>query len=275
MHAQYYPGPPIACVLRGDNFGLFRPGNALAFRTVAAQPASAGTAAEILSWNDTVIQFNLPAGAGANLVVAPVVSGQAPSDGAPYFNDAPVIFSYDPPSLLAIGRADRTLDSCAPVSLCFRSNSSTFCTTAPAQCYDTAGGEWAAGVRRSTARPPSPLYVPSFLSALLLCLPLPPHTPLAGYQVQLVGQSFGRSSAVVTINGKSCSNANATDYVIVCTMPQGVGSQAPVVVTVAGRSSNAINFAYDPPIVATVQPSTPDANGQAISFVSQVAAKLR
>jgi hypothetical protein len=47
---------------------------------------------------------------------------------------------------------------------------------------------------------------------------------------------------------------------------QGYGDNVPVTVKVGGRVSNAIPFAYDPPFISSIVPSTPDANGATIAF---------
>lgn len=110
----------------------------------------------------------------------------------------------------------------------------------------------------------------------------------------LSGESFGQTSATtrVTIGGRPCDpipTANQTDYSITCLVRQYYGEANPVIVFAGGRASNALVFAYDPPVIQTVRgicraclsefaksirralstqitPSTPDANGQLITF---------
>lgn len=78
----------------------------------------------------------MPSGVGTGLNIIPVVGNQTPADYGGSL--APVLFSYDPPTLLAIGRADRQPSQCLPIPSCY--NGTSFCTFIPAQCYDAAGG---------------------------------------------------------------------------------------------------------------------------------------
>lgn len=122
----YSPGPRIVGVVRGSNFGAWNAQSALTFNdSTALAPSSA---AEVISWNDSTIVFYIPAGAGADLIVTPSVGGQTPD----LLDAPPVQFSYDPPSIISIGRADRSLGACAPIQQCFNTNSSVFCTSVPA-----------------------------------------------------------------------------------------------------------------------------------------------
>lgn len=227
----YYPGPPILCTIRGSDFGL---GGTVNF-AVAGFLSTAGPAAQVVSWNHTVVQFYMPPGpvptlsgdGSVGLNVVPTVAGQTPAD----WNGAypPALFSYDPPTLLAVGRADRAPVQCAPISSCYSSaNGTTFCALVPAQCYDTAGR----------------------------------------YPVQLVGESFGRDLATVVVGGALCdaTGANQTDYSLTCLMPPGIGEAVPVTVFAGGRASNTLLFSYDPPIIQSIVPSTPDANGASITL---------
>lgn len=222
----YSPGPRVVCTIIGRSF--FTNGT-LEFRDRAVSPSTVFSVppADILSWNDTTIVFYVPPGYGANLYVVPIVGGQTPADYSPS-PDPPALFSYNPPSVLAIGRADRQLIQCAPISSCYSDTSNggnaTLCTLVPAQCFDTAGN----------------------------------------YPVQVIGQSFGGQNANVTIGGRLCplsSSSTQADDLLVCSMPQGYGDANDVVVSVGGRRSAPINFAYDEPIVTSITPSTPDANG--------------
>ena len=228
---QYAPGPPIRCVLQGSNFGIFDPNSSWVAFASSDTPPNYFIAASsmIISWNHTAIVFFMPPGAGFHLAVTVSAGGQTQSPSWPI-----VYFDYDPPLLLAVGRSDRSLESCTSHLSC----TSGFCKPVVAQCYDCAGG----------------------------------------FQIQLVGQSFGHAVpgylgivVSVTIGGQPCLGVNATDDIITCTAPRYQGDQNIVVVNVAGRPSNAILFAYDPPVVNII-PSTPNANGQLIRFSGGVMA---
>ena len=55
-------------------------------------------------------------------------------------------------------------------------------------------------------------------------------------------------------------------------MAQGYGDALNISVTVGGRASNNVSFAYDPPIIQGVVSNTPDANGAALVFRGACAA---
>ena len=214
----FYPGPSIVCVVRGSDFGL---SGSVSFWPTSDTP---GVDAEIVSWNHTTIQFLMPEGVGVGLLVVPFVGGQTPSD---LTGSTPLLFSYDPPSLLGFGRSDRQPSQCLPIQSCY--NGTQYCNEVPAQCYDTAGS----------------------------------------YPLVLVGESFGRIPGGVTIGGRACTpipGINQTDYTITCMVPQGYGDSNDIVVVAGGRASNALQFKYDPPIIQSIFPSTPDANGQVVKL---------
>lgn len=89
----------------------------------------------------------------------------------------------------------------------------------------------------------------------------------------VIGESFGAAYAfppTVTIGGQVCDGPVATDETITCTIRAGYGYANDVVVTVAQRASNAIAFAYDPPMIVTIDRQSPDANGEAIVSLEHV-----
>jgi len=104
LTSQYYQGPAIVCVLQGRDFGPYDPATSM----LALSLNRTKYPATIISWSHTAIQFYLPAGAGANLTVQPTAAGQDPIYDGPFATATPVLFTYDAPSLIAIGRADRS-----------------------------------------------------------------------------------------------------------------------------------------------------------------------
>jgi hypothetical protein len=96
------------------------------------------------------------------------------------------------------------------------------------------------------------------------------------YSVLIGGQNFGddASSLTVTIGGRLCEYPSFVlpDYSVTCHVPQGLGDNNEIVVTVGSQSSlgSPLNaappFAYDPPIVKGISPNTPNALGAPLTF---------
>lgn len=139
----------------------------------------------------------------------------------------------------------------------------TVCRVAPAGCYETRGG-YALEIRGS-----------SFGGTALLALGLLPRVSIGGLPCPLT----------------DVSSSSVQHERLVCMVPAGMGDAQAIVVSVLGRSSNANDesssnsssgsnwsappssstssatpghlFAYDPPDLGSVMPSTPDATGDA------------
>ncbi|MCP4870904.1 MAG: hypothetical protein GY898_19545, partial [Proteobacteria bacterium] len=88
-----------------------------------------------------------------------------------------------------------------------------------------------------------------------------------GYALLVEGESFGRSGAFVSIGGRECRVVSQTHNRITCEAPQGFGDRLGVRVSIGNRrnapSAGAV-FAYDPPIVTSLMPNTPDALGERV-----------
>jgi hypothetical protein len=135
---EFAQGPQIVCVLTGVNLGTNGSIQFITDASLGSIKTAEVTRDQVLSWNHTTVVFYMPRGYGQNLAVTPVVAGQTPSDLTTV--PPPVLFTYDPPSLLGYLRADRALQQCYPISSCYTTNGTTLCTDVPAQCYDTTGG---------------------------------------------------------------------------------------------------------------------------------------
>jgi len=204
--------------------------------SVAVSPgdedALAATGGRILSWNHTAIIFRMPSGFGERIVPRVVAGGQASDDSATALRPG-ALLEYSPPVVTGVGRADRDAASCRPVQRCVTTpGGSRRCVDVPAECFDAAGG----------------------------------------YAVEVTGESFGEGPAagaatVVTIGGRPCTllpSMGRSHTSVVVVAPPGMGEGLPVVVSVGGRASTASAaavFTYDPPILASVMPNSPDARG--------------
>ncbi len=90
-----------------------------------------------------------------------------------------------------------------------------------------------------------------------------------GTNITLTGSNFGQA-ATVTVGGVACSRISQTSSQFVCTLPAGVGINRPVVMSVAGQLSNAIQFSYSPPTVSSVSPSSaPSIGGSTITIAGE------
>ena len=228
------PGPRINVTLYGRSLST---GGNISFRVVASDPSSAVAwvpPQDVQLWNDSMVVFYMPPGYGTGLSVVVTVAGQTQLDQLQ--PDPPVLFSYDAPTILSVGRPDRDPATCLAQPSCSDGgfNGSQLCLLIPGTCYPTGGG----------------------------------------FTLQIVGTSFAgliassNGQLTISVGGVACPVAAPppTDDVIYCTLPQGAGDADALVVTVGGRPSAPFLFAYDPPGVTSVQPNTPDANGALVTM---------
>ncbi len=78
----------------------------------------------------------------------------------------------------------------------------------------------------------------------------------------IIGRSFGSGRfTTVTVAGVNCSITDSRPTRLECLVPPGVAVDAPVIVTVAGQTSNPLvaRFSYDPPSFTGVIPEVLDA----------------
>ncbi|KAA0166190.1 hypothetical protein FNF31_01416 [Cafeteria roenbergensis] len=141
---------------------------------------------DVLLHNDTTIRFFMPEGFGEDLTVRVTVGGQASREA--------VTFSYDPPVVDGVSRADKDPAACQDRERVYLVNLPGGATreasrTVPAECFDTRGG----------------------------------------YALLVEGESFGRSGAFVSIGGRECRVVSQTHNRITCEAPQGFGDRLGVV----------------------------------------------
>lgn len=77
-----------------------------------------------------------------------------------------------------------------------------------------------------------------------------------GTYITLTGSNFGSSGNVTIDTNNVCSIISYSDSSIVCSIPAGEGTGKLVVLTVAGQSSTALTFAYNPPSITSLTPSS-------------------
>jgi hypothetical protein len=91
-----------------------------------------------------------------------------------------------------------------------------------------------------------------------------------GATLQLVGTGFnvpGVAVATVAVGGRDCVVQSQSDVLVTCTLPVGQGATNAVRLTVAGQTSNSLNFVYASPVVESVWPASgPTRGGTEISI---------
>jgi hypothetical protein len=220
-------GDNIVQVITGQNFGEH---GLVTFEPVDSKdPLSANITvpdSKILSWNHTSISIFMPEGFGDLLNVVVRVGSQTSR------STSDVHFSYEPPQVFNVTRHDRSMTECEAREQCFHFGNITNCKMASAGCYDTTGG----------------------------------------YPVRIIGNNFGPPAisslySIITIGGARCERDDRFEQshtALVCRVARGSGDDNVVVVSVGKRVSEITNwtiFAYDPPVISAILPSTPDALG--------------
>jgi hypothetical protein len=83
----------------------------------------------------------------------------------------------------------------------------------------------------------------------------PSRAPTAGgVTLTIRGDSFGTTSAAVTIAGQACPVLQQTHGVLLCRVGPGQGQNLPLVVSSGGLSSAPFAFGYEPPLVESTWP---------------------
>jgi hypothetical protein len=230
-------GARVVLAINGSNLGVNGSVALVAAHALALPPAEAAaigayfavTFGDVLSWSDSSITIYCPPGLGGSLYAVVTGGGQS-SAGMEPGNPAAAAFGYAPPSLSDWYRQDRPRAACAPIRRTYPGPNGTIAIKdVPAQCYDTRGD----------------------------------------FALVLAGSSLSASPAAVavTVGGRRCEMTAASHNALVCTVPQGLGDANAIVVTVGDQSAAGgpgFVFAYDPPIVDAIVPSTPDALGGAV-----------
>ena len=223
-------------------------------------------------YSDTVITCLLPEGQGANVPVI-VRSGGQDSNAFLFSYDAPVISnvvaSTAPTSgsvpitvqgsnfgsagaRVVLGTQEIIPDTSSHTALVFSLPAGQ---GANVPLRVSVGGQLSAATSLS--------YDPPVLTGIS-----PAYGPTAGgTRLTLTGSNFGLTPSV-SIGGRPASlAAPATHTSLEVDLPAGEGSNQPVLVTVDGRSSGALEFDYDPPVIQNVVASSfPTAGGSTVTL---------
>ncbi len=210
------------------------------------------------SWNQTNIQFNLPAGQGLNQAVYVSVNGQ---------DSGSLNFNYSPPGITSIVPASGPTAGATSIVI----NGTNFGTSGTA----TLGGAACTGLIvgqtqiTCTIPPGQGTNVPlvysvggqtatstSFsYSAPLVTGILPGSGPASGGTVLTVnGLNFG-TSGTVTLGGMPCTVTKWTQTQLSVLTPAGVGTNLTLQVTVSGQIATFNQFNYVAPVVTSLLPT--------------------
>jgi hypothetical protein len=215
-----------------------------------------------------LITCQLPPGQGANLsVVITTSTGQT--------STPPVLFSYNPPNITSISPSGGKSGTNVYITLTGTSFGASGgvvylgagkCNTASGvyqhqvvNCLvpDGAGANLPVYivVGNQTSNTVFFSYAPVLTSVTVI---VGTANTQGGATLLISGFGFSipsKAVASVMVSSSSCTVTSQNDTVVLCTLPPGQGVSNGVVLSVAGQSSNSINFAYLPPVITSIWPN--------------------
>jgi hypothetical protein len=210
----------------------------------------------------TAAQCTLPAGVGANLDVVLTSRSSGPSNAVKFSYFPPTLGTLTPSSGGTAGGISITLSGAhfgaagatvtvggTPCPVTTQTQASVACTLpagvgASRPVILTVGGQSSNSLLFS--------YTPPSLSSLT---PSSSDTP-GGTALTLSGANFGASGASVTVGGNACPVTLQGHTSVRCTVPAGVGTNQPVVLTTGAQSSNSLSLSYNPPSLSSLTPTS-------------------
>ena len=209
-------------------------------------------AAAVTSWSQTAIVVTEPAGEGANVPVGVTVAGQTSNV---------LDFSYAPPSITAISPATGPTAGGVPVTIDGANFGTSGTVTFAGQVAvltswsQTAivvtepAGEGSQRARRRHGRRTDVQRLGFLVRSAVDHGDLAGHGADGGWRAghDRRRRNFGRSGTVM-FAGQVAVLTSWSQTAIVVTEPAGEGANVPVVVTVAGQTSNVLDFSYAPAV---------------------------
>lgn len=255
-----------ALTLVGENFGV-----------TGGSVTVGGQSCPITSQGHTLVMCTAPSGTGTNQLVTLTVDGRSTTASQTYSYAAPTLTSLTPTSGPTAGGITLTLSgssfgaSGATVQVGGAACPVTAQTQTSLECTLPEGQGVSRPVVVTVDGQSSNGAVRFNYAAPVLTQVSPTTGPTSGgTPLTLTGSNFGISGAQVTVDGASCAVQSQSHGQITCSSPAGSGTNRPVIVTVAGQSSNTGLFTYAAPSLSQLQPSTgPTAGGFTLTLTGQ------
>ncbi|MGC3958875.1 MAG: IPT/TIG domain-containing protein [Verrucomicrobiota bacterium] len=227
------------------------------------------------NWSDTQLRFTLPAGQGTNVSIVVTSGGQV---------SAPASFSYFVPGITGMSPLTGPTTGGAMITL----TGTNFGTSGVVMFDQTmvfvVATNWTDTQIRFTLPAGQGANIPiAVLTGGQISAPTnfsyfgpgiasvnPPTGPTAGgTTITLTGTNFGTSGAL-TFNGNIVLVAatNWSDSQIRFLLPQGQGTNQPIVVLTAGQSSPAASFNYAAPVITLINPTSAPTAGSAVLTIT-------
>jgi len=265
-----YMGPSIASVspangptvgdttitISGQNFGT------------AASVLVGSSACSIVSQTHTIIRCKTPSGAGIQKLVKVAVASLSSSEIVNFNYDPPSISSVTPSTLLTQGGQVITLTGVNFHTGGLINVGSSACTSpvyvndATVRCTAPAGDGANVPVVITVSEVASNTWMLNYQVPTITTISPANGPTIGGTRVTVTGSNFGLFGRV-SIGGASCTDFSHTHTTIVCYLPAGMGATNAVIVTQAGgqESTNSVNFAYNPPVISSLNPTSSPTNG--------------
>jgi IPT/TIG domain/Tyrosine-protein kinase ephrin type A/B receptor-like len=238
----------ITVTVQGTNFG------------VSPVCTIGGSSATILSSSHTQIQIVAPPGQGTVLQIQVTAGGQVSNADKTYNYLPPSITTVSPASGNTAGGSNVTLlgtnfglsgtveIGAANCPITFHNHSFVICTLPAGQGTGLSARIIVSG--QSDTKTTAFSYNGPTLTSVS---PLTAGTS-SGSILTLRGDNFGVTPSV-TIGSQACTLVASNHTFMTCTIPNGVGVNLDVQLTVAGQSSNSLKFSYLAPQISSVSPA--------------------
>ena len=272
-----YAGPVITGL--SPSGGIARGGNTLiisgtSLGALNGSVTVAGAACNMTFQNHSRIDCVVPAGTGVRVSVLVTVAAQT-SSTAYYDYDAPRVDSVLPLNGGTQGGTELTIfgesfSVTATPSVTIGGRPCPLLSGAPNNdthlyCTLPSGSGAARPIIATVASTPSNANITFDYQPPVISTVEPSSGPtsgaLDGFVLTLAGSNFG-TAGTATVGGSPCVSVGAANHThLQCILPTGQGINLPVQVSLAGQSSNVMNFSYDAPNITSISPQNGSTSG--------------
>lgn len=250
----------------GTNFGS-------AFVSNGNTVTIGGTACDPVTFaNHTVIECTTPSGSGPNQAVVVTVSGASSGNSVKVSYPGPTITSVSGSSFPTAGGVDITLRGTA-----FGASGTAYvdglqCTQShwneTTVVCSLPSSEGAVFAQVIVAGQVSNLYSFSYDAPVVSGVNPAGGSTVGGYTLTVEGINFG-DSPTASVDGKACTVASSNETHLLCSAPQGSGSNVSVIVTASSRTSSGwTQFVYTAPAISNVDPNPATTKGGVLLTIS-------